>query len=288
MCGACRTFNRQHAQAGTEVCGLTTPIPNQRGRTNEQMRAGKGFHHRKGLNGLAEAHFISEQACCAGLGVSQKPERTFELIRPQTLTERAEGCGCRPSIRLRSLASPGGDTGLDISTLGFTKIIGSTLLRRVAVAKNLFQIGSQIGIGNGESSIRQTELGFSALKKALKVLRTENGLLPGGEMNVEIEPSIAAILESEARFEADNILGDMQETLALCNLPFLFEAWQISGKEADDRILTCATRLCLCRFQIRSRRASPGRLLRLRGFECPVACSERKYRLPSGEATLQI
>ena len=53
----------------------------------------------------------------------------------------------------------------------------------------------------------------------------EDSLFASGEVDVEIQPAIASLLECEARFEADDVLGDMLEAFALTDRPILFEPW---------------------------------------------------------------
>ena len=65
----------------------------------------------------------------------------------------------------------------------------------------------------------------------------KNSLLACGEVDVEIQPAITPLFQRKPRFEADDILGDMLETLALSDAPFLFESGEIGGEKFDDGIL---------------------------------------------------
>ena len=65
----------------------------------------------------------------------------------------------------------------------------------------------------------------------------ENSLFADCEVNMEIQPAIAPLLQCEAWLEADDILGDILKPLAFLDAPLLFEPGQIGGEKSDDGIL---------------------------------------------------
>ena len=144
---------------------------------------------------------------------------------------------------------PLGDAGFNVSALRFAELVCTAFLRGVAVSKHLLQIGSEAGIRHGNASIGEAELGFPALKQALQVLGAENGLLASCEVNMKIQPTIAALLERKAGFEADNVLGDMLKALAFLDAPLVFEAWQLGGVKFHDGIFTAQHGLAFLVFE---------------------------------------
>ena len=122
-------------------------------------------------------------------------------------------------------------------------------MRGIAVSKHLLQVGGEVGIRHGNASIGEAQLGFSALKQALQVLGAENGLLPGCEVYMKIQPTIASLLECKAGFEADDVLGDMLKALALLDAPVVFEAWQLGGVKFHDGILAAQHGLAFFVFE---------------------------------------
>ncbi len=58
----------------------------------------------------------------------------------------------------------------------------------------------------------------------------EDSLFASGEVDVEIQPAIASLLECEARFEADDVLGDMLEAFALTDRPIFLSLGRSAAK----------------------------------------------------------
>ena len=189
------------------------------------------------MNGFSKPHLVRKKPCCALAGIFQKPESPFHLIRSQAFAKGAERTRIEVGSGCGRLPRPVGNARFDVASLGFPKLVGTALLRGIAVPENLLQITRQLGIRHGQASIGEPKLGFSTLQKALQILGTENSLLACGEVDMEIQPAVTPLLQREAWLEADDILGDMLKTLAFPDAPFLFESGEIGGEKFDDGIL---------------------------------------------------
>ena len=200
------------------------------------MRAREGFHHGEGLHGFAEPHFIGEQAAGFFLRQKEKPARAFDLIGTEQVVQSARLECCDPGGAGDS-SGPFGDAGFEVGALKSRNPEDPAFLPGIGVAENFFEIRRQARVRHSHASVLEPELRRTALQEPLDLLMREHRLIAGGEVDVEIQPSVLFFFEGEAGFDAHDVARDMLEPFALEDGPCFLQSRKGGGKELNDRRL---------------------------------------------------
>ena len=110
--------------------------------------------------------------------------------------------GCRWFFRLCFGVFPFGNRRGEIAGVFLANAVALTFAARIAIPQNLLEVVHQFAIGHGDPPVGKLQLRTAAAQQALEVLTGKNRLASRREVDMEIEPTVAALADGKRGFEA--------------------------------------------------------------------------------------
>ncbi len=156
---------------------LAPPVPHERRRADDEHGTfSERLDQGECLHGLAEAHFVGNEAAAARASTLEQPERAFDLIRPELFAKRAEVGRHELRSRRRGAAFPLRDARFQVTAKLRRDAVAAAFLARIAIAQDFLEVGGERGIGDRDFSALQFQMRLAALEQAGEVGVREQGL----------------------------------------------------------------------------------------------------------------